>query len=146
MKTEKLKVDDDAIKAIYQLCEGDARRAENILQSCASITDHITEKIIFQIVSAAEPKEIKEVLETALKNDFKKARDKLLSTMLKHGLSGLDIIKQIQKEIWNLNISDQDKVKLIEKCGETEFRMVEGSDEFLQLESLLASLTIIKGV
>ena len=145
-KTEKIKVDDDAIKAIYQLCEGDARRAENILQSCSSITDHITEKIIFQIVSAAEPKEIKEVLETALKNDFKKARDKLLSTMLKHGLSGLDIIKQIQKEIWNLNISDQDKVKLIEKCGETEFRMVEGSDEFLQLESLLASLTIIKGV
>ena len=144
-KKEKLKVDDDAIKAICELSDGDARRAENILQSCASVADHITEKIIFQIVSAAEPKEVLEVLETALAKDFVKSRDKLLSTMLKHGLSGLDIIKQIQKEIWKLKISDQDKVKMIEKCGEVEFRMVEGSDEFLQLESLLASFTVLKG-
>jgi len=28
-------------------------------------------------------------------------------------------------------------------CAEIEFRMVEGSDEFLQLESLLARLVLI---
>ena len=59
--------------------------------------------------------------------------------MLKHGLSGLDTIKQIQKEIWNLDIEDNQKLKLIEKCGEVEFRIVEGSDEYIQLEALLAS-------
>jgi DNA polymerase III delta prime subunit len=31
---------------------------------------------------------------------------------------------------------------LIEKCGEIEFRMTEGSDEFIQLEALLAAITV----
>jgi len=34
------------------------------------------------------------------------------------------------------------KLKLIEKCGEIEFRLVEGSDEFVQLESLLAAFVL----
>ena len=59
--------------------------------------------------------------------------------MLKHGLSGLDVIKQIQKEVWNLSINDINKVNLIDKCGEIEFRMVECSDEFVQLEALLSN-------
>jgi len=35
-------------------------------------------------------------------------------------------------------------MKLIDKCGDIEFRLVEGSDEFLQLESLLANFTQTK--
>ena len=136
---ENLKVDKGVIKALYEISEGDVRRVINLLQSCAAVSKNINEDLIYEIVSAAQPKEIKEVLEMAIKKDFIRSRDKLLDVMLKHGLSGLDIIKQIQKEIWNLNIKDEEKVRLVEKCGEVEFRMVEGSDEFLQLESLLAS-------
>ena len=39
------------------------------------------------------------------------------------------------------NIDSRKKVELINKCGEIEFRIVEGSDEFIQLEALLASFT-----
>jgi len=64
--------------------------------------------------------------------------------MLNYGLSGIDIIKQIQKEVWGLALDSRKKVSLIDKCGEIEFRMVEGSDEFLQLEALLAQFVAIK--
>jgi len=37
------------------------------------------------------------------------------------------------------------KVRLTEKTGEAEFRLVEGSDEFIQLESLIASF-IMAGI
>ncbi len=141
-KGEGLKVDKDAIDAMYEVCDGDARRMKNILQSCAAINKNITENLIYDLVSAARPKEVKEVLEIAIKGDFIQARNKLLDVMLQHGLSGLDIIKQIQKEIWNLKISDEKKVQLIDKCGDIEFRMVEGSDEFIQLESLLANFIL----
>ncbi len=143
-KNENLKVDNEAIDSLYELSDGDVRRVINVLQSCAVISKDINNELIYEIVSAARPKEVKEVLELALKKEFIKARDKLLDTMLKHGLSGLDIIKQIQKEVWGLDISDEKKLGLIEKCGEVEFRLVEGSDEFLQLESLLASFTLTK--
>ena len=76
------------------------------------------------------------------KLDAGNARRKLLDVMLQYGLSGLDIIKQFQKEIWNLDIEDRKRAFLMDKCGETEFRMTEGSDEFIQLESLLAQFTL----
>ncbi len=77
-------------------------------------------------------------------NKFLDARNKLLDVMLSYGLSGLDIIKQIQKEIWNLDIDNRSKVELIDKCGEIEFRMTEGSDEFLQLEAMLSKILLVK--
>ena len=141
-KSENLKINENVVKILYEISEGDVRRVINILQSCAAISKDINENLIFEIVSAAKPKEVKAVLETAIKGNFIKARDLLLETMLKHGLSGLDIIKQIQKEIWNLDIEDEKKVQLIERCGEIEFRMSEGSDEFVQIESLLASFVL----
>ena len=115
---------------------------KNILQSCAAVNKNISEDSIYNLVSAARPKEIKSILEIATQGDFIKARDKLLDVMLKHGLSGLDIIKQIQKEIWSLDIADERKVQLVDKCGDIEFRMVEGSDEFIQLEALLANFIL----
>ena len=138
-KGEKIKVDEKVVTSLYQICHGDARRIENILQSCATLNKNINEELIYEIISAARPKEIKEILEIAVSGNFLSARNKLLDVMLKHGLSGIDIIKQIQKEIWNLGIDDDKKIKLVDKCGDVEFRMVEGSDEFLQLESLLAN-------
>ena len=45
--------------------------------------------------------------------------------------------KQAIKE-QNLTIPDDTKVRLIEKTGETEFRLMEGSNEHIQLEALLA--------
>ena len=140
-KEEGLKISKDAIDSLYDISEGDCRKLENILQSCAATSKNIDNKTIYDIVSQARPNEIKEVLMTALNKDFIKARDKLLDTMLRYGLSGLDIVKQIQKEIWNLDISQTQKVELVDKCGEIEFRMVEGSDEFIQLEALLANFS-----
>ncbi|MBU1204359.1 MAG: replication factor C small subunit [Nanoarchaeota archaeon] len=141
-KAESLKIDDKTKEALYEVSNGDCRRMENIMQSCAAISDNITEDLIYSIASVARPKEVDEVLSLALKNKFKDARNKLLDVMLEYGLSGLDIIKQIQKEILNLDIEPRKKMFLIDKCGEIEFRMVEGSDEFLQLEALLSQITL----
>ena len=107
-----------------------------------TVNKNITEDLIHEVVSFARPKEVKEVLELTAKGDFIKARDKLLGIMLNYGLNGLEIIKQIQKEILSLNISEKDKLRMIEKCGDVEFRLVEGSDEFVQLEALLASFCL----
>jgi len=141
-KEENLKIESSAKEAIFHVSGGDCRRAENILQSGAAISEKITEETIFSMASVAKPKEIKEILELAVGGKFIESRNKLLDTMLTYGLSGLDIIKQIQREIWDLDIDDRKKVKLVDKCGEIEFRMTEGSDEYLQLEALLANFLL----
>lgn len=135
---EGLQVDEKAKNALYQISEGDCRRVENILQSTASLHTTITEDEVYRVASAARPKEISQVLTWTTKQDFVKAKELLLKTMLEHGLSGLDVIKQIQKGIWTLETDDTKKLTMVQQCGEAEFRMVEGSDEFIQLEALLA--------
>ena len=93
-------------------------------------------------MSEAKPKDIKVVLDYAISGDFQRAREKLLDIMLKNSISGQDVIKAIQKEIWNLPVEPEIKVKLTEKTGEAEFRIIEGSDPFIQLQALLASFVL----
>ena len=142
VEKEGLTITNDAIESLYEISEGDCRKAINLLQATASISLDINKEMIDIISSTAKPAEIKVVLDYALLGDFIKAKEKLLDIMLKESISGTDVIKAIQKEIWNLDINPEIKVKLTEKTGEAEFRIVEGSDEFVQLEALLASFVL----
>ncbi len=142
-KNESLHLDQKAKEAIYLISEGDVRRAENLLQSSAALSNKITEDVVFSLASIARPKEIKDVLVLTVKGNFSDAKNKLLNTMLSYGLSAIDIIKQIQKEIWDLDIEADNKLEMIKACGDIEFRLVEGSDEYIQLEALLAKFTLI---
>lgn len=137
-KEESLRMDDMAKKALCEVSQGDCRKMENILQSVAALNKTIKADAVYNMASIAKPKELQGVFELALKGNFRQARDKLLDIMLTYSLSGQDLIKQIQAVIWELEIEDKEKIRLIDKCGEIEFRMVEGSDEFIQLEALLA--------
>jgi len=141
-KSESLDIDPKAEDALFIISEGDCRRVENILQSAAAISKKITEETIYSLASVARPKEVKDVLDLALKNRFIEAREKLLDVMLNYGLSGLDVIRQVQKEVYNLDLDGRGRMALVERCGEAEFRMTEGSDEFIQLEAFLASVAL----
>lgn len=145
-KEENLSISQGSKEALFEVCDGDVRRLENVMQSCAVLKkegEPIKTEDIYSMASVAKPKEVNEVLSLAAKGNFLESRKKLLSLMLDYGLSGLDVIRQIQKEIWNLKLEDRKKVELVDKCGEVEFRMVEGSDEYIQLESFLAFVMLV---
>ncbi|MEN9626451.1 MAG: hypothetical protein RL557_779 [archaeon] len=139
---EKLQLQGNVMETLYEASEGDCRRVINLLQASAAVSPSITTDLVNTLASSAKPTDVKIVLEYALSGDFSKAKEKLLDIMLRDSISGTDIIKSMQKEIWNLTIDPELKVRLTEKTGEAEFRMVEGSDEFIQLEALLASFVL----
>src|SRR3972149_1815866 len=55
-KEEKIRIDKAAEDALVEISGGDCRRVENILQSCAAISDNITEDVVFSLASMAKPK------------------------------------------------------------------------------------------
>ncbi len=140
-QNENITADAQALEFIYLASEGDMRKAENLLQACAAVAKHVDLRAVNQVVSFAEPQEVTRVLELALKGNFANSKIALIDLMIKHGLSGLDVIKQVQQQILNLNLPERTKVELIKKCGEYEFRMVEGSNEFIQLAAMLADFS-----
>ncbi|HJZ18820.1 MAG TPA: replication factor C small subunit [Candidatus Nanoarchaeia archaeon] len=139
---ENLTIPEESIEVLYEGSEGDCRKCINILQATASISPGVSPDLILTILSNTKPREIKIVLDYALSGDFQNAKNKLLDIMLKESVSGQDIIRAIQKEVWILPIEPELKVKLTEKTGEAEFRIIEGSDPFIQLQSLLASFVL----
>jgi replication factor C small subunit len=77
---------------------------------------------------------------TALNGNFIQAREKLREMIQKYGVAGTDIIRQIHTEIFRINIPEPWKIKLADTIGEIDFRLVQGSNEEVQLSALLARL------
>ena len=77
---------------------------------------------------------------TALNGDFVEARKKLREMLLKYGLAGSDVMGQVHREAFRLNVPDKWKVKLADIIGEIDYRLIQGSNEEIQLSALLARL------
>jgi len=58
----------------------------------------------------------------------------------KYGVAGSDVIRQIHTEIFRSDIPELWKIKLADVVGEIDYRLVQGSDEEVQLSALLARL------
>jgi len=137
-QNEKLQITQDGLDTLIFISRGDMRKAINILQVGASVSDKITAELIYETTATAKPEDIKNLISTALSGKFMVARNQLYDLLIKYGLSGEDIVKQIHQSIFDLTIPEESKVHLIEKTGETEFRLIQGSNAHIQLETLLA--------
>lgn len=135
---EGLEVSDDAFEAICELAAGDMRKATNILQAAASLGKKVDQDAVFESTENIRPSEIQELLRTALSGNFTAARSRLDDIIVKHGLSGEDIIQGIHRAVFDLPVSEEAKIRLIDRVGEAEFRLVSGSNDRIQLEALLA--------
>ncbi|WP_456473139.1 replication factor C small subunit [Methanocaldococcus sp.] len=140
---ENLKLTESGLDAIIYVSEGDLRKAINVLQTAAALSNVIDDEIIYKVSSRARPEEVKKMMELALEGKFMEARDLLYKLMVEWGMSGEDILNQMFREINNLNIDERKKVELADYIGETDFRIVEGANERIQLSSLLAKMALL---
>jgi len=142
LKKENVNYAEDGIDAIIDVSEGDIRHATNILQSCAAF-GKVTEENVYGISSRAKPEDIRKILNLALKGKFIDARNYINNLMLNLGISGEDILLQMNKEILYLDVDDKIKINVIDIIGECNFRLVEGANERIQIEALLAKIGMI---
>jgi len=141
IQRENVKMLDEGLDAIFEVCGGDLRRAINTLQAAASGGKPIEAETVYSVVGRANPADVREMIGLAMKGNFVSAREKLREMILKYGLAGSDIIRQIHIEIFRFNIPEQWKIRLADAIGEIDFRLVQGADEEVQLSALLARLT-----
>ncbi len=144
VKGEKLEIDEKAIEALIYVGDGDLRKLTNVLQSSAMQSSKITEASVYEIAAKARPKEIITMLNAAITGDFEGARSELDKLMLMSGMSAEDILTQCYREVQNLEIEERLKLKVAVQLGECNFRIVEGANERIQLEAMLAQLALVK--
>jgi replication factor C small subunit len=137
---EDIKLLDEGLDAIFEVCGGDLRRAINTLQAAASLNKPIDAKVVYSITGRANPADVQSMIEVAIKGNFMEARKRLREMIQKYGVAGSDIIRQIHTEIFRADIPEPMKIRLADIVGEIDYRLVAGADEEVQLSALLARL------
>lgn len=140
VQKEHVNISDEGLNAIFEVFGGDLRRAVNTLQAAASLGKPIDNETVYSVIGRANPIDVRNMITLAMKGDFIGAREKLREMVLKYGMAGSDIIKQIHLEIFRSGLPEKWKVKLADAIGEIDFRLVQGSDDEVQLSALLARL------
>jgi len=141
-ESEGITVTDDGVDALVYAADGDMRRAINGLQAAAVTGDTVDEEAVFEITSTARPEEIKAMVTDALEGDFTAARSQLDHLITEEGIAGGDVIDQLHRSAWEFDIDEEAAVQLLDRIGETDYRITEGANERIQLEALLASLAL----
>ncbi len=143
-KEEGISLDEGALKAMVYVAEGDMRKAINTLQVASSLGKDVTEDTVYKVSSRARPEEVAKMLNIAIKGEFMDARKLLDKLLYEYALSAEDILLQVYRAVVDSkDIDDNTKIRLIDRIGETSFRVTEGANERIQLEAFIAQLALI---
>lgn len=162
---ENFTIDDGAVDSIIYNSEGDLRNAINSLQTASLLGNHIIIDNVYKASGLVKDEYIEEMIRKSLltSNDIQmlsvggseiedNVRSRIIINfdlldylMLIEGHSSLDILKQMYRVVMKMNIKAKMKVHIIDKIGETDFRISEGADERLQMRALLASIIAAGG-
>ncbi len=142
-KAEGLKVKDDGMEALTYIAQGDLRRATNSLQVAAALSKTIDSDSLYRAAGAASPENVRRLIETALKGDFLGARNQLDDLLIEYGLAAEDLLREIYRAVYDLSVPDELKVGMVDRIGDADFRLIQGSNDRIQLESLLSSFALM---
>jgi len=140
---EDLSVSPDGLNALVDVSKGDCRRAINYLQSCGTISKSIDQDVVFRVAGEVPPERIRVVLKTALKGQLQFSLNLLNDITREYGLSGISIIKNLHREIYDLDVSEDVKIELTKILAEFEYRLSQGGTEEIQLQALLANIVTL---
>ncbi|MFQ5908669.1 MAG: replication factor C small subunit, partial [Thermoplasmata archaeon] len=142
-KAEGLKVTEEGMEALVYVAQGDLRKATNALQVAAAVSTKIDADSLYRAASAARPQEVKKLVETALTGDFLGARGMLDDLLLEYGLAAEDLLREIYRAVYDLNVPDRIKVEMVDRVGEADYRLIQGSNDRIQLEALLSRFALL---
>jgi len=140
---EDISVSPDGLNALVDVSKGDCRRAINYLQSCGTISKNIDQDVVFRVAGEVPPERIRDVLKTALKGQLQFSLKLLHDITREYGLSGISIIKNLHREIYDLDVSEDVKIELTKILAEFEYRLSQGGTEEIQLQALLANIVML---
>ncbi len=142
---EGVKVTDEALEAIWDISQGDMRKAINTLQAAASLGGLVDEEAVYRALGKVSPTRVRAIITEAVIGDFGKAVREVMSLIRDEGADPLDIIKIIHREVVSttsqLKVPEELKPKAVYIVSEHHYRLLRGgSSGELQVYGLLARI------
>ncbi len=134
---EQCNFDDKIINKICKFARGDLRKAINLLQNCNnSFSNEENDKLLDEF-SGIIPKEkfdllFKYIFEKDLNNI-----NKIIEELYIENYSLVNQITYFHDFIFESNLNDEQKIKIINKISEVDQNLIKGCDEYIQLMRLV---------
>ena len=83
------------------------------------------------------------MLNFAVTSKFDPARGELDNLILRHGMNAEDILTQCYREVQGMKIPERTKLEIMSELGDCNFKIVEGANERIQMEAMLAGIALL---
>ena len=138
---EKISFENNALIKIYESTGGDLRLAINLLQSSAAL-GKINIKNIDVVTGFSYKNKTEEIIELAINNKFKEAREKLVLLTKVYGVSEKDFLKYANEVVNKKKYNEIGQI--IKILAEYDYRIIIGANPDIQLTALLAEISNIR--
>lgn len=136
-KKEKVKADEDGLKAIYDYTEGDLRHAINLLQAASSL-GNITEENVKASAGLTKTSDVDAVFKLAVSGKLVDARAKMIELIKVYGMSESDFLKYLNEALYRTK--QPNLAEISEIIAEYDYRILSGANPEIQLSALLAQI------
>jgi replication factor C subunit 2/4 len=141
---EKLKLSDECFDKIFQISEGDARRSIMLLQNVKYLYKFkkiITIKDLDELVGSSSIEDLEVIWEKTRNSQISDLIE--LSKYIKsQSINISELLHFIKEKIMSLKIKDEVKSKLITIIANTESKLLERGDEFINVLYVLSEINI----
>ncbi|KTG37800.1 hypothetical protein cypCar_00038081 [Cyprinus carpio] len=154
IQQESIDITPDGMKAIVTLSTGDMRRSLNILQSTHMAYGKVTEEMVYTCTGHPLRSDIANILDWALNKDFTTAYNRILSTLVFEilqlktlkGLALHDILTEVHLLIHRVDFPPSIRMGLLIKLADIEYRLASGTNEKIQLSSMVAAFQAVRDI
>ncbi|KAI9072790.1 hypothetical protein K1719_045232 [Acacia pycnantha] len=139
IKAEGLDVTESGLAALVRLCNGDMRKALNILQSTHMASQQITEEAVYLCTGNPLPKDIEQISFWLLNEQFADSFKRIYEIKTRKGLAVVDIVREVTMFVFKIKMPPSVRVQLMNDLADIEYRLSFGCNDKLQLGSVIAS-------
>ncbi|KAF6147957.1 hypothetical protein GIB67_001532 [Kingdonia uniflora] len=127
-------LDPQALSTLSSISQGDLRRAITYLQGAARLFgSSISAKDLISVSGVVPPDVVQGFFAACKSGDFELA-SKEVNNVIAEGYPVSQMISQLFDVVVEANdLSDEQKARICKKMGESDKRLIDGADEFLQL-------------
>lgn len=138
-KKEDVHIGQNEINKIAEISEGDVRRAITILQNLKYLDQHknaISVHDITQITGGIDAKNLADLWKICIKGSVIKVRN-AAADLCRNGYQIQNVLHHIKNETLESSLSDVQKATIMLELCNTDKRLSESSDEYLQILHIL---------
>ena len=140
---EKISISEDGAKTLISLSNKDARKIINTLQTCAMLTNDITEEIVEKILQVPDKNIIKEMMTQAIEGDIDKSFGIATNHIINSGFDIKKILIIMNDIIPELNLESFQQIKFSDTLSDGEDRINRGNSIDIQMKGILSKMYLI---